>query len=101
MKKSLSKLYIRLQRLRTNYLIVYDYENFVFVDAKNIEDCIIQFADYTDCSSDLFLKALKGCTSTKDYIDMYSRFSRNNINSIMIIQQILYDDNADKNDIVL
>ena len=79
-----------------NYLVLCDDENYTFVDAENIEDCIIQFADYTACNSDLFLKALKGCHSPKDYVDMYNQFSCHNIQSILVIQQILYDEEKEK-----
>lgn len=74
-----------------NYLILYEDECYTFIDAENVEDCIVQFADYTACSSDLFLKALKGCHSPKDYVDMYNQFSCCNIDTIIMIQQILYD----------
>lgn len=74
-----------------NYLILYNDECYTFIDAENIEDCIIQFGDYTACNSDLFLKALKGCQSPKDYVDMYNQFSCYNIESILVIQQTLYD----------
>lgn len=73
------------------YLIIYEDENFTFADAENVEDCIIQFADYTGANSDLFLKALKGCHTPKDYVDMYNHFGEYTINSILLIQQTIYD----------
>lgn len=79
-----------------NYLILYDDECYTFIDAESVEDCIIQFADYTGCNSELFLKALKGCQSPKDYVDMYNQFSCHNIQSILVIQQILYDEEKEK-----
>lgn len=60
-----------------NYLVLYDDENYTFIDAENVEDCIIQFAE-------------------KDYVDMYNHFSCCNIDSILIIQQILYDKEKEK-----
>ena len=73
------------------YLIFYDNEDFVFVDAENIEDCIIQMADYTGDNSDLFLKALKGCRTSKDYVNMYNHFSNYDINSIFILKETVYE----------
>lgn len=79
-----------------NYLVLYNNEeNHTYIDAENLEDCIIQFADYTGCNTDLFLKALKGCQSPKDYVCMYEHFSDYNINSILLIQQAIYDEEAD------
>lgn len=78
-----------------NYLVLYDNENYAYIDAENVEDCIIQFADYTGCNTELFLKALKGCNSPKDYVRMYEHFSDCNINSILVIQQAIYDEGVD------
>ena len=72
---------------------MYDNERYTYIDAQNIEDCIIQFADYMGCYDiDLFLKALKGCYTPKDYVDMYHRFNLYHINSILIIGQTVYDE---------
>lgn len=79
-----------------NFLILYDDECYTFIEAENVEDCIIQFADYTGCNSELFLKALQGCQLPKDYINMYNQFSYYNIKSILVIQQILYDKEKEK-----
>ena len=77
-----------------NYLVLYD-EYYAHIDAENLEDCIIQFADYTGCNTDLFLKALKGCQSPKDYVRMYEHFSNCSIDSILLIQQAIYDEEVD------
>lgn len=74
-----------------NYFVIFDKKGSTLIDAENVEDCIIQVADYTGCNSDLFLKALKGCHSPKDYVDMHNQFSCCNIDTIIVIQQTLYD----------
>ena len=81
-----------------DYLVLYDDENYTYIDAENLEDCIVQFADYTGCNTELFLKALKGCHTPKDYVEMYEHFSDSNINSILMIQQALYDAEVDENE---
>lgn len=74
------------------YLIEYDTRcDTTFIDAENIEDCIIQFADYVGDNSDLFLKALKGCEGIDDYVDMYNHFGQYEIQAIHIIAETLYD----------
>ena len=79
-----------------NYLVLYNNENYAYIDAENLEDCIIQFADYMGDNTDLFLKALKGCHTPTDYIEMYEHFSNYNISSILLIQQVIYDKEACK-----
>lgn len=78
------------------YFVLFDKGRSTLIDAENVEDCIIQVADYTGSNSDLFLKALKGCHSPKDYVYMYNWFSYCNIDSIIVIQQTLYDRRIDK-----
>lgn len=74
------------------YLVLYDDTNHTYIDAANLEDCIIQFADYKGVKSDLFSKALKGCCTIKDYIYMFEHFSDVDINAIVLVQQIFYDE---------
>lgn len=74
-----------------NYLILYEDDCYTEIDAENLEDCIIQFADYTGDNTDLFLKALQGCHLPKDYIDMYEHFSQNRIDSVLLISQTIYE----------
>lgn len=57
-----------------NYLVLYDDEGYVYIDAENLRDYIIKFADYVGVATDLFLKALKGCNTPTDYIKMYEHF---------------------------
>jgi hypothetical protein len=74
------------------YMVVYDLDcDYTFIDAENTEDCIIQFADYMGDCSDLFVKALKGCETVNDYVDMYNQFGQYNIQAIYIIEKTLYD----------
>lgn len=74
------------------YMVTYDIDcDFTLIDAENIEDCIIQFADYVGDNSDLFLKALRGCEDINDYVDMYNHFGQYNIQSIHILAKTLYD----------
>ena len=74
-----------------SYLILYNDDCYTYIDAENLEDCIIQFADYTGDNTDLFLKALQGCHSPKDYADMYEQFSQNRIDSILLIEKAIYE----------
>ena len=78
-----------------NYLILYDDDCYTEIDAENLEDCIVQFADYTGVVTDLFLKALQGCQSSNDYVEMYEHFSENNINSVLLIGQTIYERGVD------
>ena len=81
-----------------NYLVLYDDEGYVYIDAENLRDCIIKFADYVGVATDLFLKALKGCNTPTDYIKMYEHFSSYKINAILLIQQVIYDAEVDENE---
>lgn len=79
-----------------NYMIVYDIDNYTIIDAENIEDCIIQFADYKGDCSELFLKALCGCKDVNDYVEMYNHFGNYIIQEIHIIEKTLYESNKTK-----
>lgn len=81
-----------------NYLVLYDDEGYVRIDAENLRDCIIKFADYVGVTTDLFLKALKGCNAPTDYVKMYEHFSSYNINAILLIQHVIYDAEVDENE---
>ena len=81
-----------------NYLVLYNDEGYARLDAENLRDCIIKFADYVGDTTDLFLKALKGCHAPTDYVRMYERFSSYNINAILLIQQVIYDAEVEEND---
>ena len=81
-----------------NYLVLYDDEGYARIDAENLGDCIIKFADYVGDTTDLFLKALKGCHAPEDYVKMYEHFSSYNINAILLIQQVIYDAEVDENE---
>lgn len=81
-----------------NYIVLYDYESYAYIDAENLEDCIIKFADYVGDNTDLFLKALRGCNAPTDYVKMYEHFSSYNINAILLIQHVIYDAEVDKNE---
>ena len=76
------------------YIVMYDNDtdcDYTFVDAENIEDCIIQFAEYTGDNSYLFRKALHGCEDVRDYVEMYNHFGQCKIQEIHIIEKTLYD----------
>lgn len=74
------------------YLVVYDSDGFKEITAKNINDCIVQFADWTGDKTELFLKALKGCEHVEDYIDMYEHFGNCRINFIFLLQDTIYEE---------
>lgn len=74
------------------YIVIYDTDcEYTKIDAANIEDCIMQFAEYTGDNSDLFQKALLGCIDVNDYVDMYNHFGQFTIQAIHIIDKTLYD----------
>lgn len=73
------------------YFILYKDNHYTEFDAENLEDCFIQVADYTDDNTDLFRKALQGCHSPEDYVDMYEQFSQNRIDGVLLIAQTIYE----------
>lgn len=73
------------------YLIIYDTDSFITINAVGIKDCIIQLADYVGDNSPLFQKALKGCDTTESCIDMFNHFSQYTINKIFGIREIIYE----------
>ena len=64
------------------YLVLYDTACYTIIDAASVKDCIIQVADFFGDNSELFGKALKGCTQTEDMVKMLNRFSSYEINAI-------------------
>lgn len=74
-----------------NYLIVYDTtEDPVMITAENIKDCVIRFAEYTGDKTPLLLKALVGCDTVKDIVDMFNCFGYSEIKAIYKIDEVLY-----------
>lgn len=74
------------------YMIIYDIEcDYTMINAENLEDCMIKFAEYVGDCSDLFLKALRGCKDVNDYVEMYNHFGQHTIQRIHIIEKTLYD----------
>lgn len=70
------------------HIVIYDTDcEYTMIDAENIEDCIIQFAEYVGDCSDLFLKALRGCKDVNDYVEMYNYFGQYTIQGIHVIEK--------------
>ncbi|HAU87715.1 MAG TPA: hypothetical protein DCW90_20175 [Lachnospiraceae bacterium] len=72
------------------YLVVYDGNRLKEISAENIEDCIIQFADWAGDKTELLLKALKGCDMAKEYVDIYEHLGNYTINFIFLLQDTIY-----------
>lgn len=76
---------------KSEYLIVYDTtENSVTISAENVKDCVVQSAEYTGDKSPLLLKALVGCDTVKDIVDMFNCFGYSEIKAIYRIDETLY-----------
>lgn len=79
------------------YLVVYenctgeiDVETF---KVTNIKDCIIQFAICVGDDSELFRKALMGCESDSEYIEMYKQFGSCAIDAIYAVNNVVWSKN--------
>lgn len=72
------------------YLVLYDEDCYVIVDAVSIKDCIIQVADFFGDNSPLFGKALNGCTETADMVEMLNHFSDFHIDAIYELHKQIY-----------
>ena len=76
-----------------NYIVIYDYE-FIIIPATSVKECIVKLSAFTGDKYPLFTKALNGCETTIDYIDMYNRFSDYQINAIYELGNELYADSG-------
>ncbi|MBP3573844.1 MAG: hypothetical protein J6J71_04470 [Prevotella sp.] len=72
------------------YLVLYDTDCYTIIDAVSVKDCIIQMADFFGDNSELFGKALNGCTETEDMVKLLNHFSTYTINAIYELQKQLY-----------
>ena len=79
------------------YLVVYedctgeiDVEMF---KVTNIKDCIIQFAIGVGDDSKLFRKALIGCESDSECIEMYKQFGNYVIDTIYVVNNVVWSKN--------
>lgn len=78
----------------TKYLIVYDSNDETYeIEADNFRDCIVNFAKYTGNASNLLMIAFSGCSSKKDYIEMFNHFCapREEICKIYVIEKTIFD----------
>ena len=62
-------------------------------EATNIKDFIIKFAICAGDDSELFRKALMGCESDSEYIEMYKQFGRCVINAIYKVNNVVWSKN--------
>lgn len=79
------------------YLVVYDNcfndtETKLFAVA-DVKHCVIQFAIYVGDDCDLFRKALTGCESDKDCIEMYQKFGNYCIDEIYLVDNVIWRQN--------
>lgn len=71
------------QSKKSQYLIASDnIESSVIISAENIKDCAIRFAEYMGDKSPLLIKALVGCDTVKDVVEMYNHFAHSKIKAI-------------------
>lgn len=78
----------------TKYLIVYDSNDETYeIEADSFRDCIVNFAKYTGNASNLLMIAFNGCSSEKDYVEMFNHFCapREEICKIYVIEKTIFD----------
>ena len=79
------------------YLVVYeDQVNEIDVElfeVTNVKDCIIQFAISVGDDSRLFRKALMGCESDSECIEMYKQFGSCVIDTIYAVNNVVWRKN--------
>lgn len=75
------------------YLVLYDEDCYVIVDAINIKDCLIQLSVYMGCNSYLFTIALNGCKEEdfKTMVKMFEFFSGTLIDGIFQLGEKIYE----------
>lgn len=75
------------------YLVLYDEDCYVIVNAVSVKDCIIQLSDYVGCNSYLFGVALNGCKGEdfKTMVKMFEFFSGTLIDGIFQLSEKIYD----------
>lgn len=76
------------------YLVIYNSEKFVKINAVSLKDCIAKVADYFGDNSSLLQKALIGCYTAESIIEMFNHFSIYDINLIFEIGKIIYNDKS-------
>ena len=64
----------------------------------SFKDALWEMSKYTDQSSELFMKCLKGFSDEdiKDIITLFHHFSYKTISQVYIIKEKLYDEEEDK-----
>ena len=79
------------------YLVVYeDCTGEIYVElfkVTNVKDCIIQFAKAVGDDSRLFRKALMGCESDSECIEMYKQFGSCVIDTIYVVNNVVWSKN--------
>ena len=78
----------------TKYLMVYDSNDETYeIEADSFRDCIVNFAKYTGNASNLLMIAFNGCSSEKDYVEMFNHFCapREEICKIYVIEKTIFD----------
>ena len=72
------------------YLVLYDEDLYTIIDAVSVKDCVIQVADFFGDNSELFAKALNGCTNTEDMVKMLNHFSSYRIDAIYELHKRIF-----------
>lgn len=77
--------------LKETYLFIDDYNNNTFIcEATSFADAIKQFAEYEGVKNPLFLKSMKGMETNDDMIDLFNRFSYQEIKEVYKIDSVIY-----------
>lgn len=72
------------------YLVLYDHDCYTIIDAVSVKDCVIQTADFFGDNSELFGKALNGCTEVEDMVKMLNHFSNFHIEAIYELRKRIF-----------
>lgn len=82
--------------LTKKYLVIYNYgsngDSTELFETTSVKDCIIKFAIYVGDDCELFRKALTGCESDNDCIEMYKMFGAYLIKAIYTIGNVVYEE---------
>ena len=72
------------------YLILYNVDCYTIIDAVSFKDCIIQVANFFGDNTELFGKALNGCTTNSDMVKMLNYFSSCEVNAVYEISKRVF-----------
>ena len=76
--------------MKMEYVILYDDDCYKIIDAVSFKDCILQVADFFGDNTELFGKALNGCTTDSDMVRMLNHFSSYEVNAVYELSRKVY-----------